>query len=641
MKKYFLFFCFIALSFCVKAQISHGGFPISFYNYNLLNTNDIATTEVKVDKNYINKSKKDNNSGCLYHIGTFIEDSYNSNNVGEWFSIDDYDVYIAKFRVGEAYGTNISFSNINIPEGGKLFFYNGSKQTVLGYYDCNNILEDGSFSFEPLFGNVIYLEYYNLKSDISKDFNFTIDGFSYFFESNFFNTKQTLNFGDSGNCHVNINCPEGNSLKNISDAVVKILILGSNNYYVCTGTLMNNTNEDRTPYLLTAWHCAQNTRPGEFKKWTFYFKYESPSCENPYQEPEHKTLVGCIPIATSEKYGFIKNSDFYLFKLMNEVIPEDYNPYFAGWDISGKNISTAQSIHHPKGDIKKISKAYNITESSWEDGSTIKTHLKVNWQQTESGWGVTEGGSSGAPLINNKGNVIGTLSGGNASCDNLNGFDKFGKLSFSWNSTGNDSTNRLDYWLDPRNTGLTEFNGYSDILNVKLATYIDNPLDYNYNKPTIVIGDKLSYKPDYSTYPDSVKWTFYGGNPKTSTDLEPKDIIYDSYGIFDVDVTLYKSGHSPKEIKFEKFVNVLPQMYPVPFDDKITVILSNNLNENTDANDFTYCRLISTNGKESYLPNNVEYLYNKIVLYFNNITKGVYVLQLISDTDKINLLISK
>ncbi|MGI6717756.1 MAG: trypsin-like serine peptidase [Bacteroidales bacterium] len=641
MKKYFLFFCFIALSLSVKAQICHGEYPISFYYNNIFNEKDISTTEVKIDMDYINNSKETNSNGCLYHIGTFIEQRYKSNEVGRWINIDNYDIYIAKFRVGEAHGTSISFSEINIPENGKLFIYDATKQVILGYYDCNNILEDGSFSFEPLYGNVIYLEYYSEKSSVSKDFYFTIDGFSYFFESNFFNTKQTLNFGDSGDCHVNINCPEGNSLHDISNAVVKILVLGSNNYYVCTGTLMNNTKEDRTPYLLTAWHCSQNTRPAEYKKWVFYFNYESTSCETPNTEPEHKTLVGCIPIATSEKYGFIQNSDFYLFKLINDVIPEDYNPYFAGWDATGTKINSANSIHHPKGDIKKISKAYNITESAWEDGSTKKTHLKVNWQQTQSGWGVTEGGSSGAPLINSKGYVIGTLSGGNSSCDNLNGFDKFGKLSFPWDGIGNDSTSRLDYWLDPRNTGLKEFNGYSDILNVRLATYLDNPSDYNYNNPTIVVGDALSFKPEYTTYPDSCKWTFYGGSPETSKDIEPKNIVYNSYGAFDVNLILYKSGHTPKEIKFDKFVNVVPQMYPVPFEEKITVILSNNLNENTDANVFKYFRLISTNGKESYLPNNVEFLYNKIVLYFYNITKGVYVLQLISDTDKINLLISK
>ena len=70
--------------------------------------------------------------------------------------------------------------------------------------------------------------------------------------------------------------------------------------------------------------------------------------------------------------------------------------------------------------------------------------------------GVTEPGSSGAPLFNSTHSVIGQLHGGNSSCDNPTGSDWYGKLSLSWTGNGNTySRRRLIDWLDPYNTGVT------------------------------------------------------------------------------------------------------------------------------------------------------------------------------------------
>ncbi|MFN7015269.1 MAG: hypothetical protein ACK4ON_13470, partial [Bacteroidia bacterium] len=69
-------------------------------------------------------------------------------------------------------------------------------------------------------------------------------------------------------------------------------------------------------------------------------------------------------------------------------------------------------------------------------------------------------GSSGSPLFDNNGRIIGQLWGGGASCSQLTSPDYYGRLANSWNPSGSNSTNRLMDWLDPNNSGTSVLNGY-------------------------------------------------------------------------------------------------------------------------------------------------------------------------------------
>lgn len=148
-------------------------------------------------------------------------------------------------------------------------------------------------------------------------------------------------------------------------------------------------------------------------------------------------------------------SDFELLLLNNSTIPPYYNVFFNGW--GGYNYlvpTTGVGIHHPKGDIKKISHYSGISNGTYNGdwvGAT-NAHFVVDWDATTNGHGVTEQGSSGSPLIDAFGRVIGTLSGGGSSCSNLNGYDYYGRLGYHWQSNGTNNYQRLQPWLDPTNT---------------------------------------------------------------------------------------------------------------------------------------------------------------------------------------------
>jgi hypothetical protein len=169
-------------------------------------------------------------------------------------------------------------------------------------------------------------------------------------------------------------------------------------------------------------------------------------------------MTGASKIAASRHNSLI-GSDFFLVLLKNDV-PKNYYSYFEGWSADGTPSDSGVCIHHPQGDIKKISTYKTPTVSAgWE--STPNTHWKVSWSETANGHGVTEGGSSGSPLFSNNGHLIGTLTGGESSCDtaNWNKPDYYGKMSFHWESNGEADTLKLKPWLDPDNTGTLTMGG--------------------------------------------------------------------------------------------------------------------------------------------------------------------------------------
>jgi hypothetical protein len=254
---------------------------------------------------------------------------------------------------------------------------------------------------------------------------------------------------------VDINCPEGEDWQDAKRAVVRMKSTEN-----CTGVLINNTYEDGKAYVLTAAHCMFNWQNGAYNQVVFYFNYESPSCEGP-DGIDYHTISGAKLLATGDTSENELDADSLDFALLELSIapPDSLTPYFAGWNRSPTPPAMSATIHHPRADVMKISHDDDAADTSYHTWPYFR-ELKYGsfWRIKDWEVGTTEAGSSGGPLFNQSRQVVGILTGGQASCSyNVN--DYFTRFDLAWDYYP-DTLRQLKYWLDPAGTGAVSLGGY-------------------------------------------------------------------------------------------------------------------------------------------------------------------------------------
>jgi hypothetical protein len=367
----------------------------------------------------------------------------NTTNAGSWFDLPNgARLWLVKVKCEGALTVNLTFEQTTIPEGNKLFVYNAAKDFILGAFTQEHIY-DGQLGTELIPGEEAIIEYYVAPKNNYGHIQLATVTHGYRTANEFLEKA----FGSSGSCNMNVNCPDGLPWTPQRNSAV-MLVSGSSGF--CSGALINNTLNDGKPYVLTANHCYSNPAT-----WVFRFNWQAIDCPNPGASPTFQSLSGAVLRARRTP------SDFCLVEitggLVNGTVPLDYNPYFSGWDNSG-NIPTATvSIHHPSGDIKKIS--FDDAAPSISQGmgsSEANSTWTIEWDRNTT----TEGGSSGSPLFDQNHRIIGQLWGGGASCQNLSAPDYYGRVANSWEPAGSNSTNQLKFWLDPSSSGAAFIDGF-------------------------------------------------------------------------------------------------------------------------------------------------------------------------------------
>lgn len=518
----------ISLSSLISfAQISNNNLPIS--SIQKVSGKVPVLELLKPSSQQINSivSPKENN-GTTYAYAISVEADIDTENSGKWQTLSDGSkIWRLSIKIDGAKALGLYYDAFRLPSDGELFIYNHDKSQVIGGFTNLNNHESGVFANELIIGEFLTLEYHQKSSGTPI---IHINEIAYCFRG-VDNLYEQRDFGDSDNCQVNPECSEGDNWRDIIRSACRISVKTGNTYGWCSGAMINNTAQDCKPYILTADHCGYGQNQNAYastqdlNQWVFYFNFESGQCENPQSSPgTNASMVGASLLAHSNENGSINNtSDFFLVEL-NNVIPNEYGAYAAGWDRTNTASSSGVSIHHPSGDIKKISTyTQNLTTSGWNGNGS--THWRVRWSATENGHGVTEGGSSGSPIFNSNGQIIGDLSGGSSFCTFTNGRDLYGKLSYSWSPNGASNNEMLKPWLDPTNSGVTTLDGKAcgkTIFSNFYGAY-----------ENVVTGGNNQYYYSGTNNASEYLWTFYGGTPISSTEASPT-VNYPNPGTYTV-----------------------------------------------------------------------------------------------------------
>jgi hypothetical protein len=342
----------------------------------------------------------------------------------------------------DAQGLIVSYKDFYIPKGGKLFIYNDDKSQVLGAYTHNTNPDGGQFSTDIIYGNKLVFEYVASETDNEQP-RIVVNDVGYIYSKNL-----NASPSSSDTCMVNINCAEGDDWQRQKRGVVHLMMRFSDGWYVCSGSLVNNSNNDGTPYVLTANHCfydeeAYPVDSANFATARFYFNYEYPSCVNGAGTEMPASTRSLVGATQKVRLPLSNKSDGLLVELKDSVPPE-WHPYYNGWDATNDSVTSGVVIHHPDGDVKKISTfTRQLLSTEWWTttyGENTK-FWEVRYARTASGHlSVTAGGSSGSPVFNQNGLIVGTLTGGESYCKNQSGGgpnspDWFGKMWYHYDQS--------------------------------------------------------------------------------------------------------------------------------------------------------------------------------------------------------------
>jgi len=354
---------------------------------------------------------------------------------GTWEPLGNhYMMWRTRISAPGALSLNLGFTGFHLPKGARLSIY---PTDVTGANDYRGVRIFTAAANQPhgelwtpvVLADDIVIELVLPRSELQ---NYRLEltainqGYRYFGQD-----LARVAAAKSGACNVDVVCPEGDPWRQEINSVAVISTGGTT---FCTGSMLNNTAQDGTPYFLTANHCGINT--GTAPQLVVYWNFQSVNCGDHFGGVLNQFMTGATFLAASA------TSDFSLVR-MNGTVNPAHQVSFAGWDHSTNDPTSATAIHHPNTDEKSISFDFNPSTTTTYGGNASPgdgSHIRIgSWDI-----GTTEPGSSGSPLFDQNHHVVGQLHGGGAACGNFLS-DWYGRFSMSWP--------QMAPYLDPLGTG--------------------------------------------------------------------------------------------------------------------------------------------------------------------------------------------
>ncbi|PSL23864.1 trypsin-like peptidase domain-containing protein [Dyadobacter jiangsuensis] len=461
----------------------------------------------------LKEDEKEASLGLPFRFGKALDVKINLANSGKWETVDGGRIWRMLIDVPEAKTVNMIFDRFYLPEGATMFIINGDRTVVSGPIDHTQNSLAGTFSSGLLKGSSVIIELFEPAEFFAKtelQISKVVHGYRL--------TPMAGGFGQAAPdpCERNVNCAEGNNWQNEKGMVAMVLL--NNNERICSGSLLNNTCNNMTPNFLTAFHCLDLNEDGAAggdeiaaaQTWHFMFQYMSAGCTPSTDD------FNVVEFAGATYRAGWNISDFALLEL-NQTPEPGTGVVYAGWSRTNAAPTSSVGIHHPKGDVMKISVENNVATSVDWNGVGPNTHWGVNFET-----GTVERGSSGSPLFNQNHRVVGQLHGGRLTGGDyegrcINRDARYGRFDVSWVGGGTNDT-RLSNWLDPSGSGATDV-GPLTIPSISGPSVLCTSGTYTLNN--VPGGVPVSWS--VST-PSGVTPTSGSGNVANLTMINPEDV---------------------------------------------------------------------------------------------------------------------
>jgi hypothetical protein len=273
-------------------------------------------------------------------------------------------------------------------------------------------------------------------------------------------------------CAVNYSCSVTTANQGPAHATVALLIA---NVDQCSGTLLNDTSNDATPYVLTARHCENDElgggNPAAAANVTVYWDAVTPC------GAALGTIYDSNAITQTGATTIVEQQDAWLIQL--DASPAAGDAYYAGWDASGGIFSGGYGIHHALGYAKQLVDWYGQPLLQAIPGATLGVKYSSTFWGVVNSSGNVGPGASGSALFDPANNAVGSLTRGESSdgvgsdgvcpvaplqaptASNITAW--YTSLAAVWNSTADTTSTTgsvtLQSVLDAANTGQLSTNG--------------------------------------------------------------------------------------------------------------------------------------------------------------------------------------
>ena len=529
----------------LRAQISHGGEPLplsSLRSYEEIPFVEMPGFDIKEEFRIDSLTAGDLRNGFRFAY-KFLTDLNRGNSGTSFILPDGTKVWRLGIYSPGALSLNVLFSEYELPEGARLFLYDAQQQHVLGAFTHQNNSEREVLPVAPVQGDRLIIEYQEPPKAAFPG-RLTIGEVNHAYRT--WKGQEPSEGYTSLDGIPALACYADTSaqIQTWGRSVVLMIINGTT---ACTGTLLNNTARDGKPYLLTASHCLNKSFSISNPDYeeiagsiVCFYNYNSPLCDPILRGTEE------LSTASAHSRAVYEFTDMALLEL-NELPPAYYQPYLAGWDASGKGSAPYACIQHPQYSTKRISLSEgNLSAYSLVD--VIPFYSEAHWLVDEWSIGYTAGGSSGSPLFDKTGKVVGALSGGKSSLASPRN-DYFYSLQKSWDLREADNQ-QLKCWLAPGNSKETSCEGmdpYASAPCFRLSNVGDSGV-----KDSIEMTEKNDV-PVFGYYPSEGK-EYAEEYAATGTAL-----LYGAYLVsppcdnsLEVEITVYAGEDAPSTLLYKE-----------------------------------------------------------------------------------------